>query len=80
MIVLVLDITTFLLWHPKHYAIFAAVGALLLCAMPFICRFKIEIRPESVQLQTKMMGMVIKEAGAPLQLSLIHISEPTRPY
>ena len=67
MIVLVIDIITFLLWHPRFYIAFAAIGAALLFALPYLCRFNIEITRASVLVQTKIIGFVTREAQAPLE-------------
>ena len=67
MVVLVIDILTFLLWHPRNYILFAGAGAALLCAMPYLCRFNIEITRATVLVQTKMIGFVTKEAIAQMK-------------
>ena len=66
-IILTIDIITFLLWHPRFYILFAGAGAILMCALPYICRFRIEVKRATVRVQTTMIGFVTREAEAPLE-------------
>ncbi len=73
MVILAIDIITYLLWHPKNYLFFAGAGAVLLCLLPYVCRFRIEITPDLLRVETKMIGFVTKEAEAPLrEVILLH--------
>ncbi len=71
LILLPVAITLLLMSGFKYSIVFAAVCAVLLFILPFICRFRIEVSPQSLVIQIKYLGIAKERIAVPFDKVLI---------